>query len=68
MGMQSSKDVKEFKEEVTTWVQTMKTIDKVIERWVKLQKDYLKLKPIFLDSDDIKQALPEDVKNFEKVD
>lgn len=68
MGMQSSKDVEEFKKEVVEWVATMKTVDKVIERWVKVQKDYLKLRPIFMESDDIKQALPEDVKRFEKVD
>jgi dynein heavy chain, axonemal len=68
MGMQSSKDVEEFKEEVFKWAKMMKTVDSVIEKWVKCQKDYIKLRPIFLDSDDIKQALPEETKRFEKVD
>jgi len=48
MGMQSSKDVEEFREEVTKWVKTLKTVDTVIGKWIKVQKDYLKLQPIFL--------------------
>lgn len=36
MGMQSSKDVEEFKEEVWKWAKMMKTIDSVIEKWVKV--------------------------------
>jgi dynein heavy chain len=68
MGMQSSKDVEEFREEVTKWVKTLKTVDTVIGKWIKVQKDYLKLQPIFLQSDDIRNSLPDETKRFEKVD
>ena len=36
MGMMSSKDVEEFKDEVVKWVKTLKTVDSVITKWVKV--------------------------------
>lgn len=40
----------------------------MIEVWVKVQKNWMRLEPIFLASDDIRAQLPEDTKRFEKVD
>lgn len=67
-GMASSKDVAEFREEVDKWYGMMKTIDKVLAQWVALQRDWSQLRPIFMESDDIKQALPEETKKFEGID
>lgn len=36
MGMLSSKDVEEFKEKVLQWQKTLKTVDSVIQIWVKV--------------------------------
>jgi dynein heavy chain len=36
MGMLSSKDVEEFKEKVLHWQKTLKTVDSVIQIWVKV--------------------------------
>jgi len=36
MGMQSSKDVEEFKEKVTVWQKNLKTVDQVITIWLKV--------------------------------
>ena len=57
MTMQSSKDVEEFKDEVVKWVKTLKTVDSVITKWVKVQKDWQKLNPIFMQSEDIRTQL-----------
>lgn len=67
MGMQSSKDVEEFRTEVEKWFKTMKTIDSVIGKWLDAQKLYVKLQPIFMLSDDIRSSLPDETKRFEKV-
>ena len=48
MGMMSSKDVEFFRTRVEKWSKTLKTVDGTIEKWVKVQRDYLKLQPIFL--------------------
>lgn len=36
MGMLSSKDVAEFEEKVKHWQKTLKTVDAVIQIWVKV--------------------------------
>ena len=38
MGMMSSKDVEEFKEKVLYWQKNLKTVDQVIQIWLKVQK------------------------------
>ena len=40
MGMMSSKDVEEFKERVMHWQKTLKTVDSVIQIWVKVQRNW----------------------------
>jgi len=68
MTMNASKDSEEFKESLIKWQKTLKTIDQVLVLWVKVQKNWMRLEPIFLASEDIRAQLPEDTKRFEKVD
>jgi len=68
MGMLSSKDVAEFEEKVKHWQKTLKTVDSVIQIWVKVQKNWQRLEPIFLASEDIRTQLNEETKKFEKID
>lgn len=68
MGMLSSKDVDEFKDRVLHWQKTLKTVDSVIGIWVKVQKQWQRLEPIFLASEDIRAQLPDDTRRFEQVD
>lgn len=68
MTMNASKDSEEFKPDLLKWQKTLKTIDTVIGLWVKVQKNWMRLEPIFLSSEDIRAQLPEDTKRFEKVD
>jgi dynein heavy chain len=68
MGMMAQKEVEEFKENVMKWQRTLKTVDTVIAIWTKVQKNWQRLEPIFLGSEDIRAQLPEDTKRFEKVD
>jgi dynein heavy chain len=68
MTMMASKEVEEFKENVSKWQQTLKKVDQVIDIWGKVQKNWARLNPIFLASEDIRSQLPDDTKRFEKVD
>jgi len=68
MGMMSSKDVEEFKEKVMHWQKTLKTVDSVIQIWVKVQRNWQRLEPIFLASEDIRAQLPDDTRRFEQID
>jgi len=68
MTMMASKEVEEFKENVSKWQQTLKKVDQVIDIWGKVQKNLARLNPIFLASEDIRSQLPDDTKLFEKVD
>ena len=68
MTMLAQKEVEEFKESVSKWQKTLKTVESVIEIWVKVQKNWARLNPIFLQSEDIRGQLPDDTKRFEKVD
>jgi dynein heavy chain len=68
MGMMAQKEVEEFKDNVTKWQRTLKSVDSVIAIWTKVQKNWQRLEPIFLASEDIRAQLPEDTKRFEKVD
>jgi dynein heavy chain len=68
MGMLSSKDVEEFKDRVLHWQKNLKTVDSVINIWVKVQRAWQRLEPIFLASEDIRAQLPDDTRRFETVD
>lgn len=66
-GMLASKDVAEFKETVEKWKNNMKTLELVIDKWKKVQGDWKILRPIFIESDDIRAQLPEATVTFQKV-
>jgi len=68
MTMIASKDSEQFKTELHKWQKILKTVDSVIAIWMKVQKAWMRLEPIFLASEDIRAQLPEDTKRFEKVD
>ena len=68
MTMLASKDSEEFKEQLTKWQKILKTVDGVIQIWIKVQRNWMRLEPIFLASEDIRAQLPEDTKRFEKID
>jgi dynein heavy chain len=68
MTMIASKDSEQFKESLHKWQKILKTVDSVIAIWMKVQKAWMRLEPIFLASEDIRAQLPEDTKRFEKVD
>lgn len=68
MTMMAQKEVEEFKEQGTKWQKTLKAVDNVITIWTKVQRNWQRLEPIFVGSDDIRAQLPEDTKRFEKVD
>jgi len=57
-----------FQERLNTWQTTLKTVDDVLNIWVKVQKNWQRLEPIFLKSEDIRSQLPDDTKRFEELD
>ena len=63
----SSKDVEEFKERVMHWQKTLKTVDSVIQIWVKVQRNWQRFEPIFLASEDIRAQFPDDTRRFEQI-
>jgi len=67
-GMLSSKDVGEFRERVSHWKDTLKIVESVMDDWVKVQRSWQRLEPIFLASADIRAQLPDDTRKFEAVD
>eukprot|EP00971_Amphidinium_carterae_P100722 1992697-Amphidinium_carterae.1 len=58
---------KPFEEEIDEWSQKMSYVSDCIEAWVKVQRDWMYLQPIF-DSPDILQQLPTEGKKFRFVD
>ena len=58
----------EFKEELEKWREILSNIDSAIEVWLVLQKMWAKMVSIFMDTDDIRQNLPDATKMFEQVD
>jgi len=68
MAWNSSKDSQEFKEVIVKWQGILKKVDSVLTNWVKVQNNWARLEPIFLQSEDIRAQLPEETKRFEQVD
>ena len=54
MTMIASKDSEEFKTQLHKWQKILKTVDSVIAVWMKTQKAWMRLEPIFLASEDIR--------------
>ena len=70
IGMVSSggKFIEFCKSLVDEWSDKLGTIDSVLSIWQKVQRNWCRLEPIFLQSDDIRAQLPEDSKRFEAID
>jgi hypothetical protein len=50
-----------------SWAETLSTVSDVLEEWIKVQRSWLYLQPIF-DSSDIQRQLPTEYKRFSTVD
>ncbi|CAK0903564.1 unnamed protein product [Prorocentrum cordatum] len=69
MGMTSQGRFIEFcKPLVDEWSGKLRTIDSALTVWQKVQANWCRLEPIFMQSDDIRSQLPEDAKRFEQMD
>ena len=58
---------KHFTEEIDEWTATLNMAGEVIDEWIKVQRSWLYLQPIF-DSPDIQKQLPKEYKRFATVD
>lgn len=58
---------KPFEEEIEDWCSTLLYVSNVVEEWIKCQKQWQYLQPIF-DSPDIMKQLPGEAKRFKSVD
>ena len=56
-----------FAERIDAWSETLNTVSDVLDEWIKVQRAWLYLQPIF-DSDDIQKQLPTETKRFGTVD
>ena len=65
--MQFSSFKKPFEEELEEWNSKLLTMQDVIEEWLRCQRDWAYLQPIF-DSNDITKQLPAESKKFKTVD
>mmetsp|Transcript_33538 Transcript_33538/g.94262 ORF Transcript_33538/g.94262 Transcript_33538/m.94262 type:complete len:269 (-) Transcript_33538:4-810(-) len=69
MGMTSQGRFIEFcKPLVDEWSGKLRTVDSALTVWQKVQANWCRLEPIFMQSDDIRSQLPEDAKRFEQMD
>jgi dynein heavy chain len=69
MGMTSQGRFIEFcKPVVDEWGSKLRAIDGTLGVWQKVQLNWCRLEPIFMQSDDIRSQLPEDSKRFEQLD
>ena len=69
MGMVSQGRFIEFcKPDVDEWSGKLRTVDAVLTIWQKVLRNWSRLEPIFLLSDDIRSQLPDDSKRFEALD
>ncbi|CEL96675.1 unnamed protein product [Vitrella brassicaformis CCMP3155] len=69
MGMVSQGKFVEFcRPVVDEWQANLRTVDNVLTVWMKVQKNWKRLEPIFMQSEDIRSQLPEDSKRFEQLD
>ena len=66
-AMQFSAFKAAFEERIDDWNSKLTTVSDVLEEWMKLQRSWMYLQPIF-DSDDIMKQLPQEGKRFNTVD
>lgn len=67
-NMLDSKYVAYFFDEVIDWQQKLNNADATINTWFQVQRAWMHLESIFIESEDIRSQLPEESKRFEKID
>lgn len=58
---------KPFEKEIDAWEEQLILMSNIIEEWLKVQRQWMYLEPIF-SSEDIKTQLPIESKRFDNVD
>ena len=58
-SMMASRFVRPFAEEVRKWEQRLSLVAECIEVWMLVQRKWMYLESIFMDSDDIRHQLPQ---------
>ncbi|KAF0977183.1 hypothetical protein FDP41_003836 [Naegleria fowleri] len=64
----ASRFVEFFIEEIEDWLRKLGKVDTVVTGLLDVQRKWLYLENIFIGTDDIRQQLPNDAKNFDGVD
>ncbi|DBA95316.1 TPA: Dynein heavy chain cytoplasmic [Trebouxia sp. C0006] len=67
-SMMASRFVRPFAEEVRKWEQRLSLVSECIEIWMLVQRKWMYLESIFMDSDDIRHQLPQEAKRFDGID
>eukprot|EP00754_Rhynchopus_humris_P020200 Rhum_TRINITY_DN14684_c0_g1::Rhum_TRINITY_DN14684_c0_g1_i1::g.107658::m.107658/K10408/DNAH; dynein heavy chain, axonemal len=67
-AMMSNRFVEEFSEQVARWQRNLGTVETCMTKWVELQKMWMNLHPIFIESVDIREQLQEDSRAFQGAD
>ncbi|XP_053593671.1 dynein beta chain, ciliary [Microplitis demolitor] len=67
-NMMNSKSIGYFVEMVNDWRKKLSNADAIINIWFDVQRAWIHLESIFIDSEDIRKQLPEDTKRFEIID
>merc|ERR1719506_759306 len=67
-AMQSSKYIKNFEEQVNSWLKKLGLVEAVTAVWGSVQEKWMQLESIFIGSEDIRAQLPEDSKRFDLID
>jgi len=67
-AMQSSKFIKNFEEQVNSWLKKLGAVEAVTAVWAVVQEKWMQLESIFIGSEDIRAQLPEDSKRFDIID
>eukprot|EP00756_Hemistasia_phaeocysticola_P016846 Hpha_TRINITY_DN15501_c4_g2::TRINITY_DN15501_c4_g2_i2::g.105578::m.105578/K10408/DNAH; dynein heavy chain, axonemal len=66
--LQSSRFVDEFEEQVGKWHKNLGMVESSMVKWMELQKLWMNLYPIFVESADIREQLQEDARAFQSID
>ncbi|KAF4667709.1 Dynein heavy chain 10, axonemal [Perkinsus chesapeaki] len=66
-SMSMSKYAVKLMESIKRWEKNLNVVNEVLSAWLTVQRKWMYLESIFLDSDDIRMQLPEEAKKFDKI-
>eukprot|EP00927_Polykrikos_kofoidii_P034569 TRINITY_DN29308_c0_g1_i1.p1 TRINITY_DN29308_c0_g1~~TRINITY_DN29308_c0_g1_i1.p1 ORF type:complete len:3708 (-),score=892.28 TRINITY_DN29308_c0_g1_i1:94-10965(-) len=66
-SMASSKYALKLLDTIKKWERNLSTVGEVFDAWLQLQRKWMYLEAIFLDSHDIRLQLPEEAKKFDRA-